>query len=376
MEAIARCGRESYANLHGYFPTSERSTQIVRRAHEDAALLLGASSGDEIALGSSMTEITYHVSRALGRMFSPGDEILVTTMDHEGNVSPWLQAAEDFGLVVRWLGFDADSWRIEPEALRLVLSDRTKLLALSFASNLTGSINDVQALTRIAQEAGALVYVDAVQYAPHRPIDVQTLGCDFLVCSAYKFFGPHLGVLWGRQDRLEKIPAYRLRCGPSGAAEKFERGTPQMELQAGLSASVSYLQWLGGELGANVEGRAALETAFTGIHQHEENLTRLLLQGLQEIPGIAICGIKNEKEISRRLPTVSLTHDKHAARKLAQELGRRGVHAWSGHNYAYGMVEQLGLDGEDGVLRLGLVHYNTAQEIERVVKILQELCAS
>ena len=336
-------------------------------------MLLGAKSGEEIALGSSMTELTYHMSRSLGRMFSRGDEILITTMDHEGNVSPWLQAAEDFGLVVRWLPFDMDSWRVEEDALRLVLSDKTKLLALNYASNLTGSLNDVSALARIAKDAGALVYVDGVQYAPHRMVDVSALGCDFFVCSAYKFFGPHMGVLWGRGELLDGIPAYRLRCGPKGAAEKFERGTPQMELQAGLSASVSYLQWLGSELGANAEGRTALEKAFAGIRSHEESLVSGLLEGLGEIPGIRIYGLSSTDDIARRVPTVSFTHDKHPAGELAFELARRDVHAWSGHNYAYSMVEQLELEN-DGVLRLGLVHYNSSDEVERVLKILREIC--
>ena len=374
IDAMQRCAREAYANLHGYFSTSKRSTEVVERAHEDAALLLGAKSGGEVALGSSMTELTYHMSRSLGRMFSPGDEILITTMDHEGNVSPWLQAAEDFGLVVRWLPFDMDSWRVEEDALRLVLSDRTKLLALNYASNLTGSLNDVTALARIARDAGALVYVDGVQYAPHRMVDVSTLGCDFFVCSAYKFFGPHMGVLWGREELLDRIPAYRLRCGPKGAAEKFERGTPQMELHAGLSASVSYLQWLGGELGANAEGRAALEKAFAGIRSHEESLVLRLLEGLEEIPGIKIYGLSTTDGIERRVPTVSFTHDKHPANKLASELAHHNVHAWSGHNYAYSMVEQLELES-DGVLRLGAVHYNSMDEVESTLKILREICA-
>lgn len=373
INAMQLCAREAYANLHGYFSTSKLSTNVVAQAHEDAALLLGAKSGEEIAIGSSMTELTYHMSRSLGRMFSQDDEILITTMDHEGNVSPWLQAAEDFGLIVRWLPFDMDSWRVEEDALRLVLSDRTKLLALGYASNLTGSLNDVSALARIAKDAGALVYVDGVQYAPHRMVDVSTLGCDFFVCSAYKFFGPHMGVLWGREELLDTIPAYRLRCGPKGAAEKFERGTPQMELQAGLSASISYLQWLGDELGANAEGRVALEKAFAGIRSHEELLVSRLLEGLDEISGIRIYGLSGIDDIEHRVPTVSFTHDKHPASELAIELARRDIHAWSGHNYAYSMVEQLGLK-RDGVLRLGLVHYNGIDEVERTLGILRELC--
>ena len=376
VDAMAVCAREACANLGGYFSTSRRATEIVRQAHEDAALLLGAASGMEIVLGSSMTEITYHVSRALGRMFSPGDEILVTTMDHEGNVSPWLQAAEDFGLTVRWLAFDADSWRIEPEALRLVLGDRTRLLALSYASNLTGSVNDVQTLARIAHDAGALVYVDAVQYAPHRLIDVTALECDFLVCSAYKFFGPHMGVLWGREDLLESMPAYRLRCGPRQGAAKFERGTPQVELQAGLSAAVGYLLWLGEALGANGTGRTTLQGAFAGVRRHEEALAARLLQGLATIPGVAICGISDAEKMEHRVPTISFTHEQASSRDLAHGLALRGVHAWSGHNYAYGVAEQLGLDMEDGVLRLGLAHYNTMMETERVLALLRELCTA
>ena len=376
-EAMAACARESCANLGGYFATSRRAGEIVQQAHADAALLLGAASAGEVALGASMTELTYHVSRACGRMFAAGDEILVTSMDHEGNVSPWLQAAEDFGLTVRWLAFDPDSWRIEPEALRLVLSERTRLLALGCASNLTGSLNHVQSLARIAHEAGVLVYADAVQYAPHRLMDVQALECDFLVFSAYKCFGPHIAALWGREQLLDELPAYRLRCGPQQAAAKFERGTPQVELHAGLSASIDYLLWLGAELGANGGGRPALQAAFAAAQRHEEALAARLLHGLAEIPGATIHGLAGTgaEAMARRVPTVSLTHERVSSRALAQGLAQAGIHAWSGHNYAYGTAEQLGLDMQDGVLRLGLAHYNSMDEVERTLEALRALCA-
>ena len=255
IEAVARCLTETNANLGGAFVTSKAADAVVGGAHAAMADLLGAASAREVVIGPSMTSLTYRISRSLGRRLEPGDEVVVTRMDHDGNVAPWLQLAEDRGLVVRWLPFDRESWRIEPEALDHVLSEKTRILALNYASNLTGSVNDVAALAARAKAAGALVYVDAVQLAPHRLVDVAALGCDFLVCSSYKFFGPHLGVLWGRGDLLAEMFPYQCRCASDEIPKKFETGTPQIELLAGLEAAVDYFAWLGERTGAEEQHR-------------------------------------------------------------------------------------------------------------------------
>jgi cysteine desulfurase family protein (TIGR01976 family) len=254
-DAVSCCLLTTNANLGGYFETTIAAQSVVDEAHQAMADFLGAAGPEEIIIGANMTTLTYHMSRTLGRTLKPGDEIILTRMDHDGNVSPWLQLAEDLGLVVRWLPFDEKSWQVEEEALAGLLSNKTRLVALNYASNLTGSINRVKALTAIAKRAGALVYVDAVQFAPHGLIDVQELGCDFLICSAYKFFGPHMGVLWGRLDIIDDLKPYKCRCSSNGLPERFELGTPQIELMAGLTAAVDYFAGLGAAAGEGGSSR-------------------------------------------------------------------------------------------------------------------------
>jgi len=376
LDAITGCMTNDCANLGGHFRQSLRADEIKDSAHAKVAMFLGAPSPDEIAIGPSMTELTFQISRALARAFAPGDEIVVTSMDHEGNISPWLIAAKDFGLTVRWVAFDEESWRIEPEALAAVLTDRTRVVALNYASNMTGSINDVRALTAMVHEAGALVYVDAVQFAPHGLVDVVELDCDFLVCSAYKFFGPHLGLLWGREALLHDLAADRLRCGPTGPGAKFERGTPQIELLAGLSASIDHFEWLGRTLGDDGSARSAITTAFAASREYEHALTCHLVDGLQAIDGVAIKGITASNRMYDRVPTISLTCAHRPSDSLAAGLAHRGINAWSGHNYAFAGAEQLGLDLADGVLRLGLAHYNSKSEVEATLEALREECSA
>jgi len=375
IEAVADCYRRSYANLGGAFATSRSADAIVARAHERAALFVGAASAEEIAIGASMTELTYHLARSLVRDLQPGDEILVTSMDHEGNVSPWLQAAADVDVKVTTLRFDRATWRVEPEGLAAALGPRTRVLALTCASNLTGAVNDLARLVPLARDAGVLTYLDAVQFAPHALIDVAALGCDFLVCSAYKFFGPHISLLWGRRPLLDRLQAERLRCGPTGPGEKFERGTPQIELQAGLAAAVDYLCWLGRQAGAEGDERAALARAYAAAGRHEAGLMRRLIGGLTALPGVRLQGPCDLQDLSGRVPTVSFTSDRVTCRALAAGLAERGIFAWSGHNYAYGIARQLGLDMEDGVLRLGIAHYNSEDEIERTLETVAALTA-
>lgn len=360
------------ANLGGYFATSEAAGRIVRKAHEDAALMFGAGDWREIVIGQSMTALTFHMARALAPTFSAGDEIIVTGMDHDGNVAPWLAAAAERGCIVRRVPFDAESWRIEPAALEAVLTPRTRLLALNYASNLTGSINDVAALTALAHQAGALVYVDAVQFAPHGLLDVAALGCDFCVASAYKFFGPHLGVLWARADLLRALQPHKVRPASEEIPWRWEQGTPQIELQAALSAAIGYLDWLGGQVGDAATPRERLAAAWTASTAWEASLAQALIAGLRALPGLTIHGITNPNRIGFRVPTVSFTHDRVTPATIALALAARGICVWSGNNYALEVVRQLGIPEDTGVLRIGLAHYNTTDEVNRVLEEVKE----
>jgi cysteine desulfurase family protein (TIGR01976 family) len=371
--AIERFFLCNNANLGGYFSTSIAADEVFYGAYRALAAFVGATSEREIVIGPSMTSLTFSFSRSLGRTFRPGDEIILTRMDHEGNVAPWLAMAQERGMTVRWLDFDRRTWRVEPHALDAVLSDRTRLLALNYASNLTGSINDVRALAARAKQTGALVYVDAVQYAPHRLTDAPSLGCDFLTCSSYKFYGPHLGVLWGREELLEEMYAYKVRPVPDTLPEKFEVGTPQLELLAGVTAAVRYFEWLGQLFGCEADTRAKIVRAFDQIASWEGELTTRLINGICALPGVIVRGITELNQMDFRVPTVSLTHASRRSSEIAQGLARRGIFVWSGHNFALELARSLGLDEAEGVVRIGLAHYNTPNEVDSVVAALTEL---
>ncbi|MFC5385000.1 cysteine desulfurase-like protein [Aquamicrobium segne] len=373
IDAVAQAMANATHNLGGYFDGSKRAGAHWLAAHQAMADMLGAASYREIIIGQSMTALTLHLSRSIGRLFSPGDEIIVTRMDHEGNVSPWLLLARDLGLVIKWLPVNRQSWRIEPKDLKPLLNERTKLLALNFSSNMTGSVNDVEELGALAKKAGALVYVDAVQLVPHHLPDVQALGCDFLACSSYKFFGPHLGVLWGRQELLTRLEAYKVRCATEELPGRFEAGTPQTELLAGLAATVDYMEWLGEANGHSGTRREKLLGAYRSFAAYEDRLTRHLIEGLMSLPGVTVQGITDPAALKHRVPTVSFTHASISTHTIAAGLAERGIWAWSGHNYALELCGMLGLDEEEGVVRLGIAHYNTMAEIERTLEVLGAL---
>jgi cysteine desulfurase family protein (TIGR01976 family) len=375
IDAVSGAMVGGASNLGGYFTSSRTADAIWLQAHEAMADLLGAASMREIIIGPSMTTLTLHISRSIGRVLSPGDEIIVTRMDHEGDVSPWLLLAEDLGLVVKWLPFNRETWRIEAEDLERLVTERTRLLALNYASNLTGSLNDVAKLAAIAKSVGALVYVDAVQLVPHRPARVTDLGCDFLTCSSYKFFGPHLGILWGREALLEELTAYKCRCACDALPARFETGTPQTELLAGLAATVDYLAWLGEATGHDGDRRAKVTGAYEAFGAYEDALTRQLIAGIMELPGVMVHGITNSNRLAERVPTVSFTHERIAPAHVAEVLGRENICIWSGHNYAYEVVRHLGIDEEQGVVRIGLTHYNTAEEVTRTLDALARVIA-
>lgn len=373
IDAVGAAMAGASSNLGGFFAASKRAEAIWLDAHRAVADLLGATSEREIVIAQNMTTLTLHLSRSIGRLFQPGDEIIVTRMDHEGNVSPWLLLAQDLGLKVKWLTFNRESWRIEPADLKPLLSNRTRLLALNYSSNMTGSVNDVAALTAIAKQAGALVYVDAVQLVPHRLPDVHALGCDFLACSSYKFFGPHLGMVWGRERLLAELEPYKVRCAADDLPGRFETGTPQTELLAGLAATVGYLEWLGEANGHKGTRRQKLLGAYKSAEAYENVLSRRLIDGLLQLPDVTVHGITDPAALGHRVPTISFTHARLSTHAIAAALAEQDIYAWSGHNYALEPARLLGLDEDEGVVRLGVAHYNTMEEIERTLSALTKI---
>ena len=372
IDRMSRYLARDNANLGGDFPTARASEHMVADAHAAMAAFVNARSDAEIVFGQNMTTLTFHISRSLGRLFSPGDEIIVTRMDHDANIAPWLMLAEDRGLTIRWLDFDTERFEFDPAKLDALISPKTKLLAVSYASNVIGTINDVKAMAAKARAAGALVYVDAVQYAPHGLIDVQDIGCDFLVCSPYKFYGPHLGVLWGRAELLDELVAYKVRAASDRLPDKFETGTLSHESLAGLLGTVDYLTWYGAA-GQEQERRAALTAAYQAMQAHEADLTRQLIDGLRAMAPVRIQGIDDHNRLGRRVPTVSFTAGQHPPRALAKHLADRNIFVWDGHNYAIELVGALGLLDKGGVLRIGMAHYNTAEEIDQTLAAIGDV---
>ena len=371
IDAVADYYRSSNANDGGAFLTSERSLARVEEARQAVADLYGAEQPAEIKFGYNMTTLTFHLSRSIAACFSPGDEILVTTLDHEANVSPWQAVARERELVIKTVDLRADDCTLDLEDLERKLSPRTRLLAIGYASNALGTINPLPAIIERAHAVGAWVYVDAVHYAPHGPIDVHALGADFLVSSPYKWFGPHLGALYGRQELLEQLPAYKVRP----AHDRFETGTPSFEAIVGTGAAVDYLASIGERFGdsAGDSRRAALLGGLAAIQTYERSLLRRLMEGLGAIGGVRVWGITDPARFDERAPTVAITLAGTPPRGAAEALGRQGIFAWDGDFYAQRLVERLGLAESGGLLRLGIVHYTTAAEIDRLLEALERL---
>ncbi len=361
----------SNANTHGEFATSLRTDALIARARDLCAAFLGASSGSEIVLGPNMTTLAYSLSRAIGRVLSPGDEIIVSDLDHDANISPWLALAER-GISVQRIPVRREDCTLDLERYAQLLSPRTKLVAVGYASNAVGTINDVARMTELAHAAGAWVWVDAVHYAPHGPIDVQALGVDFLVCSAYKFFGPHLGILWGRADLLEALPADQVRPAPKSGPEKFETGTKNHEGIAGLIGAFGYLAELGGGAGTAAldDPRAVLLRTMTAVRAYEVSLAGLMLDALRSVQGLSIVGLTEPADLARRVPTFAFTLDGMTSPDVSFHLAGRGIFTWAGNHYAQTLMESLGLEERGGVVRVGAVHYNTAGEVARLVEAL------
>ncbi|MGZ8527984.1 MAG: cysteine desulfurase-like protein [Candidatus Limnocylindrales bacterium] len=376
IDAVVDYYRESNANDGGAFATSEASDAIVAEAHRAVADLLGAGSAAEIKFGYNMTTLTFHVSRSIAASFAPGDEILVTTLDHEANVSPWRAIAADRGLVVKTVEIDPGECTLDLADLAAKLSPRTRLVAVGYASNAVGTINPVKRIVELAHAAGALTYIDAVHYAPHGPIDVRELGTDFLVTSVYKWFGPHLGALYGRAEILDALPAYKVRP----AHDRFETGTQNFEAIAGALAAVEYLRSVGVRSGstgavAGASRRDELLGSMTAIAGYERDLSRRFLSEISGIPGLRVWGIAEPGRVAERTPTFALTFDGVSPRAAAEALGRQGIYAWDGDFYAQGLIERLGLFAGGGVLRLGIVHYTTAEEVDRTIEAIGRIAA-
>lgn len=383
VDKMSECMLESNANVRGFFRTSERATALVDEAHVAMADLLNASSPDEIIFGQNMTTLTLHVSRSIGRQMQPGDEIIVTRMDHDANVEPWVLLARDLGLKVRWLPFDLDTFEFDLSLLDGLLSDKTKLVCVGGASNFIGTINDVKTISSKARDAGAWTFVDAVQSVPHISTDVQDLGCDFLVCSAYKFFGPHQGILWGRREMLERLQAYKVRPAPDEIPGSFETGTQSHEGMAGTTAAVDYLGWIGETFASDFqdqnqkyEGRRRyVHAAMDSLFDYETGLAIHLIDGLQQLPGVRVQGITAKDAMARRVPTVAFTVEGVSPPSIAKFLVKKNTFVWSGHFYAVEPAMALGIYDTGGAVRVGPVHYNTIDELDNLLIALDELLA-
>jgi len=359
------------SNHGGLFAVSQESDRLLDEAHAAAADLLGASDPAETVFGANMTTLTFALSRAVSRGWQVGDEVIVTQLDHDANVSPWTLAARDRGATVRTAPMNTTDGTLATAALRELINDRTRLVAVGLASNSTGSINPVKEITQWAHDAGALVYADAVHFAPHALIDLADLGCDFLACSAYKFFGPHVGIVWGRRRLLEKIDAYKVRPAPDDIPGRWMTGTQNHEGIAGAAEAIHYLADLGRCVAADesLSRRAALEAAYAAISSYESELIWRLIEALKGIPAVKVWGITDRARASERLPTISITHAAVTSTELAKRLAAEGIFTWNGHYYAVGVTEALGLEPE-GMVRIGLAHYNTAEEVDRLVEVL------
>jgi len=396
IDAITDYLRRDNANTGGAYSTSRHTDAMIAQARAAMADFLHCGA-DEVIFGPNMTSLTYGISRAIGRDLKPGDEILVTRLDHDANVSPWLQMAEDLqkedrGLTVRWAEIHDEDCTLDMADLASKINSKTKLVTVGYASNAVGTINPVKEIIRLAHAAGALAYIDAVHYAPHGLIDVAALDCDFLVCSTYKFFGPHMGVLFGKREHLKRLRPYKVRPNTNAIPNCWEWGTLNHECIAGIAACVEYIADLGRQTNDarvphptrfSLDGscetrpesarRAAIESAYQAIHEHEHGLLERLMAGLREMPGLKIYGITDPARFNQRCGTLAIRSAHHTPLELATMLGERGFFTWDGNYYALNLTEHLDVEKSGGFLRIGLVHYNTMEEVDRLLAALREI---
>ena len=388
IDAISDYLRRDNANTCGAYATSRNTDAMLAEARAAMADFLHCAA-DEIVFGPNMTTLTYMMSRAIGRDLGPGDEILITRLDHDANVSPWL-ALEEKGVTIRWAEIHEESCTLDLADLASKINDRTRLVAVGYASNAVGTINPVKAIIRLAHAAGALAYIDAVHYSPHGLIDVAALDCDFLVCSTYKFFGPHMGVLFGKREHLARLHPYKVRPLTDAVPNRWEWGTLNHECIAGITACVDYIADLGRQVnsGSGVphvsphlrdvgSRRAAIVAAFKAIHDYEHSLMERLISGLKKISNLKLYGITDPARFAERCPTLALRVVNQTADQtplsLATKLGDRGFFTWDGNYYALNLTERLDVEKSGGFLRIGLVHYNTVEEVDRLLAALKEI---
>jgi cysteine desulfurase family protein (TIGR01976 family) len=374
MDAVQNYFLKSNANTCGAFVTSRSNDAMLAWARAGMADFFHCDP-DEVVFGQNMTTITFALARAIGRELRPGDEIVVTTLDHDANVAPW-RALEEKGVVIRQAGIHEEDCTLDLDDLQRKITSKTRLVAVGYASNAVGTINPVAEITKLAHAAGALMFIDAVHYAPHGSIDVRVLDCDFLVCSPYKFFGPHMGTLYGKREQLMRLRPYKVRPAPDSLPDRWETGTQVQELIAGIGAAVDYLAELGQRCDSRVTNRrTALLAAYRATRQHEMALFSRLAEGLLAIPGLRFFGIHDRKRFNERCSTVSVRLGNHHPTEVAKFLGERGIFTWDGNYYALNLTERLGVESTGGLLRIGLVHYNTAEEVDRLLTALREFAA-
>jgi cysteine desulfurase family protein (TIGR01976 family) len=372
IEAIAGYLQSNNANTNGAYATSRSTDRMITAARGAMGDFFNCDS-DEVVVGPNMTTLTFAMSRAIGRELKPGDEILLTHLDHDANISPW-RALEERGILTHFANINESDCTLELEDLAGKISPRTKLIAVGYASNAVGSINEVKKIIVLAHRNGALAYIDAVHYAPHGPIDVRALDCDFLVCSTYKFYGPHMGVLYGKREHLQRFQPYKVRANTNAIPNCWEWGTLNHECIAGIAACVEYLADLGRTANpAASTRRAALLSAYEAIQHHEHALARTMLDGLLSIPGLKLYGISDPASLDQRCPTFAVRIAGHTPLELATKLGDRGFFTWDGNYYALNLTERLDVEKDGGFLRIGLAHYNTPEEVTRFITALHEI---
>lgn len=367
IEAMAEVLREGVSNIGGGFGSSDYADTISTEARRAMADMFNADP-NEISFGQNMTSITFAVSRALATTWKAGDAIVVTSLDHDANFTPWVRAATEAGVEVRIAEFDPTTGALDPAAIGRLLDDKVRLVAVCVASNAIGTVVDVESVAAMAHESGALVYLDAVHAGPHRLLDVKEFDCDFLVASSYKFFGPHTGILHGKLDRLAALDVYKVRPAPSDPPGKMETGTQSFESMAGVTAAVDYLAGLAGDSGSR---RERLEQAYALISAHERSLSERFLEGVASIPAVRVYGVPAADR--RRVATFAIGVDGHNAESVAAQLAKSGLYVWSGHYYAVNVMDRLGVLDQGGLVRIGFVHYNTTGEVDRVLEALAPL---
>lgn len=377
IDAIADYLARNNANTGGAYHTSRNTDRMIAEARSAMGDFLNCDA-DEIVFGANMTSLTFAMSRALGRELGPGDEIVLTLLDHDANFSPW-KALEEKGVTIRAVKFNEDDCTLDMRDLAAKIGKRTRLVAVGYASNAVGTINNVAEVVRLARQAGALSYIDAVHYAPHGAIDVRALDCDFLVCSTYKFFGPHMGVLYGKREHLKGLRPYKVRPSSNNIPGRWESGTLNHECIAGIKACVDYWEELGHRVEAGqspvptLTRRDAIVAAHAAIHPHERAMMEKMIAGLVEIPGLKLYGISDPRRFEERCATFAVRIAGHTPLELATQLGERGFFTWDGNYYALNLTEQLDVERLGGFLRIGLAHYNTMEEVERLLGALREI---